>query len=308
MISNSLRSACISVYRSRYGISPLNYRMQNRYFVTEMQGVITYFQSVFQDFHNFTQLPWWSSIAVSTVFIRTLTFPLVRQQVIVSRKVSRVIPEINFMAQLLRSRLQLLPISDIDERMKLISVFFKGVRACFTANEVRISEIFIYPIINISIFVTFVYTIRDLVLHGPVTLNLDQGGMSWFEDLTEKDKTFILPVTALCLSYSAVEVATYNTQGRFLLMFKDGLQSIILLSLPAVTSLPSGVFCYWIPSSLFGISQSILLRNPKFQELFRIPALLPPRTSPTSTSSSSLSKKPNSTEKEDNNKNNSQDQ
>lgn len=278
----SVSTAAISRVDKRQKSSPLI--EQRRTFVSEIvtsiQTVSQTIQTSLHDFHTWSGLPWWFSIAASTVLVRSATFPLVRKQIIVSRKLGAAMPEISFLSQLLTSRLRTIPVSDVSQRMNLIQTYLKGVKACFVVHDVSIAQIFLYPMINIAVFVTFVFSLRDMVLHGPVSWGLEQGGMGWFPDLTEKDKTFLLPVYATSLSYLAIELGTAGTQGRVAMFLKDALQCIILFSLPMVTQLPAGVFCYWIPSSCFGIMQSQLLKNPKFQTFFRIPLAKPPMKKP----------------------------
>jgi YidC/Oxa1 family membrane protein insertase len=257
------------------------HHIQQRFIVSEavyaFQTVAQNIQGYLQDFHTWSGLPWWVAIASSTIFVRTATFPLVRQQVLVSRKIAAAMPEISFLAQLLMSRLKTVPISNVEERMNLIGVFMKGVKACFVVHNVYVSEIFLYPMLNISVFVTFVYAVRDMVINGSLDLQLDSGGAFWFTDLSEMDKTFILPLYATFLSYMAIDLGTARAQGKLMMFIRDALQTIVMLSLPMVTQLPAGVFCYWIPSSCYGIAQSQMLKSPKFQKIFGIPPLpLPP--------------------------------
>ena len=54
-------------------------------------------------------------------------------------------------------------------------------------------------------------------------------------------------------------------------LFKDLLQSSLLVSIPFIYLLPSGVFFYWIPSSIFGIIKNNLVRNINFQRIFKLP-------------------------------------
>lgn len=223
--------------------------------------------------HNMSGSPWWLTIVSSTLVVRTALFPLVRYQILASRKLGKAIPEVNFLFQLFANRMAAIPSSQIQEKISVLSVFLNGVRACFVVHQVNTFELIFYPIVNFAIFASFVFSIRDLVINGDESLNLTDGGIAWFYDLSEKDKTFILPMVALCSSYMAVEIAVSNSKGKLILLFKDVLQSLLLLSAPFVHNLPAGVFCYWIPNSLFGIAQSLALRNPRFMKVFRIPPL-----------------------------------
>lgn len=230
-------------------------------------------QTGIESVHAATGTPWWASIAMSTLVVRTALFPLVRFQLIAARKLSHAMPEVNFLFQLLRTRLRAMPVEQRAERKKVVLVFVKGVRACFTLHEVSLAEMALYPLANMAAFVSFVYAVRDLVIHGPESLGLEEGGALWFHDLTNKDRSFALPFTAIGLSYLAMEISLANVQGRLLLLLKDVVQSLLLCSAPLVASLPAGVFFYWIPSSCFGLLQSLALKNPRLVQLFRLPPI-----------------------------------
>jgi YidC/Oxa1 family membrane protein insertase len=258
---------------------------QRRAFGTEIvavaQTVSQCIQNCLVDFHTWSGLPWWLSIAASTIIVRSATFPLIRQQVIVSRKLAAAMPEVQMLSQMLGTRLKTVHIGDVEERLKLIQVFMKGVKACFVVHGVSIAELLMYPAINISIFVTFVYSVRDMVVNGSSEFGLESGGAFWFEDLSEKDSTYILSLTAPSLTYLALELGFKGAQGRVVLFLKDAIQCMIMLALPVTTQLPAGVFCYWIPSTAFGIVQSQLLKSRQFQKLFGIPSPpLPPIKKP----------------------------
>jgi len=132
-----------------------------------------------------------------------------------------------------------------------------------------------YPAANISIFLTFIISIREMIKNDTnLVYGFQEGGLLWFTDLTMKDGTFILPFLAITLSYTALDIAFSNSKGNFFIYTKDFCQCITLLSIPLVIQLPSGIFFYWIPSSMFAITQSLLLREPAFQKLMNIPVII----------------------------------
>jgi len=165
---------------------------------------------------------------------------------------------------------------------------------------------------NISVFATFVFSVRDLIQSGAAD-GLDSGGMLWFSDLTVKDP--LLAVLAVGASYSAIMVslganarapaaaATTSTMAAgvpassssaaagggtgtgtgaivgtnsTLLFFTDLAGTLIICLIPMVLNLPAGVFCYWIPSSMAGAAQSMLLRSPAGLKFLRLPPFTPP--------------------------------
>ena len=230
--------------------------------------------------HAISGTPWWGTIALATVCVRVSMLPLVRSQIIASRKLAAIMPEANFVYQLFMKRISSVKVSDTAERMRLFSVFFKGINACFQLQDLKKRQLLAYPLINMGVFMTFVFSVRDLIVRGE-NYDMCQGGILWFVDLTVKDPTFALPLTALCLTYTGLELAFAGGKTPTALFFKDFAQSLVILTLPFVAVLPAGVFCYWIPSSLFAITQSQVLKSPLALKLLNIPPLVPPAAAPT---------------------------
>jgi YidC/Oxa1 family membrane protein insertase len=251
-------------------------RSTNEYFQKRQFGTDFHIMSTVQDsliqIHQFTQLPWWGTIAASTVGLRLAMIPLVRRQILTSHKLAAATPEINYLYQLLSNRLLSIPKSNVVEIAQVFNVFFKGVSAAMKLNQVSVLEIVSYPLLNATIFLTFILSLRDLFEQAPGNLNLENGGLSWFTDLTEKDKSASLPFLSVLLSYSAIEIAFGTAvKGRIAILFKDTFQSILILSLPLLCGVPAGVFVYWIPNSCFSIFQTLALRNPQMMKLLRLP-------------------------------------
>jgi len=231
--------------------------------------------------HTWTVTPWWASIALSTIFVRTALFPLVRLQVISSKKVALAAPDISLLFQLLRKRLKDTTGFNPVERIKYISSFLRGVSASMVLHDVSKVEMVAYPLINASVFASFVYSIRTMITNGDDFQFVD-GGLLWFRDLEQLDNTLMLPLAALGLSYYALDRAFVVSSSRPAIFFKDLGQTLIILSVPWVAVLPSGVFCYWIPSSLFTLAQTSFLKSDMGMKLLKIPRLpVPPHSQST---------------------------
>mmetsp|Transcript_16328 Transcript_16328/g.27390 ORF Transcript_16328/g.27390 Transcript_16328/m.27390 type:complete len:385 (+) Transcript_16328:2-1156(+) len=261
---------------SKYGLFTLRDRIhrkpslvQKRTFTAESLPTIV--QTGLVALQSTTGAPWWATIAMSTIITRSCLFPLVRSQILASRKLTLAMPEINFLFQLLLTRMKEIKGANSSERSRILSVFFKGVNACLALHNVSKIELIAYPFVNIGIFMTFVYSVRDMLVNKS-QFDFTEGGLLWFADLSMQDSTFALPFTALSLSYFALELGFALNQGRMAILLKDVAMSLMILSVPFVAVLPAGVFCYWIPSSLFAIAQIRLIRSPYSMSLLRIPA------------------------------------
>jgi len=237
-----------------------------------------FIQSAMVNLQASSGLPWWATFASATLLVRSAMLPILRNQILATKKLAEAMPELNFLLQLLKQRLNGIPHSQVDERVRIVAIFIKGVKACLVLHDISVLKMLFYPLFNISVFVTFIYSLRDMIKSGidGDVVSLQEGGLLWFSDLTSKDTTFLLPLSALGLSYTSLHVAFSGqgglaNQGRVVLFMCDILQSLVLISMPFVLTLPCGVFAYWIPSSLFGIFQTLALRQPFVQKLLRLP-------------------------------------
>lgn len=225
-----------------------------------------------------TGMGWVGTFAFSTVLVRASLLPLVRFQILESQKLAKAMPELNFLVQLLRERLNTtsgdgLSAKRREEVQKTLSIFNKGVNACLKLNDVSLLRIMAPPLVNVGMFITFVVSVREMIRGGSIP-DMDSGGLWWFEDLTVSDNTMLLPLIAVSTSYTALELGFHSRGGgsdegegahkgggRMLVTIKDILQTVLCMSVPVVTQLPAGIFAYWIPSSLAGMVQTFVVRQ-----------------------------------------------
>lgn len=256
------------------GIYNTLYNTQRRSISTPVElltAVPSAIQAAIAAFHTASGLEWWTTFTVSTLFLRASLFPLVYSQIVISKRMAKATPELKYLVQLLRARLKGIKYNDYQEIKKVFSIFTMGVTSCLTVHGVSVWRMVAYPALNITVFITFVYSFRDMLANSLAEQDMEHGGLFWFVDLTTKDPTFLLPLAAISLSYLALDLG-FKTKnpGRLIVLVQDGVQSMMLLGIPLISGLPAGVFFYWIPSSLFSISQTALVRSDRFQRLVGI--------------------------------------
>jgi YidC/Oxa1 family membrane protein insertase len=144
----------------------------NRTLMTEafhaLATIPDHIQSGMVKLHVGTGLPWWATFACSTAVVRLGLLPLTRYQLLASRNLAKAMPEVNFLAQLLRERVKSgyagrSQKARMKEMLSTLAVFRKGVRASFLLNDVNLKRIFALPFVNIGIFATFVFSVRDML-------------------------------------------------------------------------------------------------------------------------------------------------
>ena len=84
-----------------------------------------------------------------------------------------------------------------------------------------------------------------------------QGGILWFQDLSQADPYYLLPIISAVTMLAATEITAKNVdpQQRWLMRLLPVGFTIFLLNFPA------GLFVYWITSNLVTLGQNYVIYN-----------------------------------------------
>ena len=190
-------------------------------------------------FHYSWGIPWWLSIAVLTVLVRSLLFPLTIKQVKSMRAMQDLKPEMDKIRAKFKDNKQ----KQQEEIMKLYQDRqVNPMGGCFPL------------LIQMPIFITMFYVIRGFEQTEPSFVN---GGILWFKDLTAPDPFYLLPVLSAITMLAASEITSKNVdpQQRWLMRILPIGFTVVLISFPA------GLFMYWITSNLVTLVQNYLIYN-----------------------------------------------
>jgi YidC/Oxa1 family membrane protein insertase len=222
-----------------------------------INGIADFFQSLFGPvvnilgsvllfFHQTVGAPWWLSIAMLTVVVRTLLFPLTVKQVKSMRAVQDLKPDMDRV----RSQYQNNPEKQREEMTKLYQE--RGVNPLGGCLPI---------LVQMPIFIGIFYVIR---LFGgtpgrtePKYPSFVDGGILWFQDLSHADPTYLLPIISAVTMLCATEITLKNAdpQQRWLMRLLPIGFTVFLISFPA------GLFVYWITSNLVTIVQNYAIYN-----------------------------------------------
>lgn len=211
-------------------------------------------------------LPWWLSIVMATVSVRTLiTLPLAAYQMVVIAKVEALQAEISDLAKRLRY--------EVSVRAKERGWTDKQCRVQFQKNLRRlVSQLYVrdncHPFkasllvwVQLPMWITFSLALRNLSV-GALTPDLAAGGALWFPDLTCPDSTWILPVCLGLTNLLIVEVFSLqrSDSSRWQRLITNVIRGFSLVMIPVAASVPASMSLYWLVSSLVGLSHNLLLR------------------------------------------------
>jgi len=181
-------------------------------------------------------IPWWLSISMLTVVVRTLLFPLTFRQVKSMRKMQELKPDMDE----IRAKYKDDSRKQQEEIMKL-----------YTERRVNPLGGCLPLLVQIPIFIVLYYTIRKF----DALESFASGGLFWFKDLTIADPYFILPIAY---------VLTMMASQHWTLKYTAPQQKQLMRFLPIVFGLflmrfPAGLFVYWISSNLITFAQNYVI-------------------------------------------------
>lgn len=190
---------------------------------------------ILQTFHGWGA-PWWLSIVMLTIVVRTLLFPLTIRQVKSMRKMQELKPEMDELRKEHKDDPQALQ----REMLKLYAE--RGANPLGGCLPV---------LVQLPIFLVLYYTIKEFERLD----SFRSGGLLWFQDLTVYDPLYILPVLYIATMMISQEIAMKNTapEQKRIMRFLPLVFGVVLLRFPA------GLFVYWVTSNLISIVQNLLI-------------------------------------------------
>ncbi len=198
-------------------------------------------------FHDALGAPWWLSIALLTVVVRTLLFPLTVKQVKSMRAMQDLRPEMEKIRAQYRDNRQ----KQQEEIMRLY-------------QERKINPLggCLPILVQMPIFIGIFYVIRQFggySLGGrtipPQYPSFHEGGLMWFQNLSVADPYHILPILSALTMLAATEITAHNIdpQQRWLMRLLPIGITVFLFNFPA------GLFVYWITSNLVTLTQNYII-------------------------------------------------
>jgi YidC/Oxa1 family membrane protein insertase len=198
-------------------------------------------------FHNALGAPWWLSIALLTVVVRTLLFPLTVKQVKSMRAMQDLRPEMEKIRAQYRDNRQ----KQQEEIMKL-----------YQERKVNPLGGCLPILVQMPVFIGIFYVIREFggySLGGrtipPQYPSFQEGGLMWFQNLSVADPLYILPILSALTMLAATEITAKNIdpQQRWLMRLLPIGITVFLFNFPA------GLFVYWITSNLVTLVQNYVI-------------------------------------------------
>uniref|UniRef100_A0AAG5D8P5 Membrane insertase YidC/Oxa/ALB C-terminal domain-containing protein n=1 Tax=Anopheles atroparvus TaxID=41427 RepID=A0AAG5D8P5_ANOAO len=232
-------------------------------------------QNCMEFLHIGLDLPWWGCIAIGTVVVRTLLFPLVIASQRNAAKMNNHMPQ-----------LQVLQVKMTEARQagNAIESARYGQEMMLFMKEKKLNPLknMLVPLAQAPIFISFFMGLREMA-NTPIE-SMRDGGLFWFTDLTVCDQFYALPIITSFTLFLTIELGTDSARMSAANMqtVKYILRAMPIFIFPFTINFPGAILCYWACSNFFSLLQVGFLRIPKVRDFFKIdrivahnPAALP---------------------------------
>ncbi|XP_055606874.1 cytochrome c oxidase assembly protein COX18, mitochondrial [Uranotaenia lowii] len=249
---------------------------------------VAYVQQGLVAIHDYSGLPWWASVIVSTVLLRSVvTLPLtVYQNKIVARleKITLEMPDIvKELKKETAVAMRKFHWTEKEARIMYNTSLKKQWDKLVVRENCHPAKTMIVLWGQIPLWVIMSVSIRNLVhmLPDPSSIEaqvafteLTLGGFGWIPNLTEVDQSLILPVAMGLINLVIIEIqnaARAKEPSKLQKMFTNVFRGVSVLMVPVAATVPSCLCLYWVTSSACGLAQNLLTMSPRFKRLVGVP-------------------------------------
>lgn len=230
--------------------------------------LLTPAMSVLNGVHDVTGLPWWLSIPIATIAIRTILLPVT----VTTMKNSSIMAALK--DDIARRREAVMEAARTGDRF--LAAQRQNEMQSFMRNAgIAPMRVLIGPLVQFPVFISFFVSIRRLATSDPT---MATEGLAWFTDLSAQDPIYILPVICGATLMAMTELGGDTGSTAMTPQMKLGMRIISAASIPLTYWFPAAVFCYWIPNNIFSLSLGATMRLPNVKKSLGLivdPATIP---------------------------------
>lgn len=214
-------------------------------------------QQVLEYVHVFSGLPWWATIAVTTVGFRVILFPLFMKSSDTMARSQSIMPQTK---KLRKEMTQAMTSGDrVTQQKKQMELSLLNKK-----TGVKYSRMFLSPVTQMVYSVGSFFGIREMA-NLPVD-GLSTQGTLWFENLANPDPYIGLQLISAALYSIAFKFGGDTGNQQFGGRMKQFLMIMPFASIAFTWNMSAAVMVYFGTNGLCSIVQSQLLRNTSFRK------------------------------------------
>lgn len=224
-------------------------------------------QNCMEFLHCTWDIPWWGAIAIGTLAVRTIIFPLVILAQRNSAKMNNNMPQMQVLQLKMTEARQSGNAIESARYAQEMMLFMKE-------KGVNPFKNMIVPLAQAPLFISFFMGLRQMA-NTPVE-SMCNGGLFWFTDLTVADPYYLLPVITSATLYLTIELGTDSARLSAANMntMKYVLRALPIVIFPFTMNFPAAILTYWACSNFISLGQVALLRIPSVRDYFKIDKMI----------------------------------
>ncbi|EDW93074.1 cytochrome c oxidase assembly protein COX18, mitochondrial [Drosophila yakuba] len=249
---------------------------------------VAYMQDVLIKIHDYSGLPWWASIVLSTFLLRSVvTLPLTIYQHKITARIEKIALEMPAIVEELKKEAAMAKHKFKWSEQQTQIVYRRSIKKQWQNLIVRDNchpmktMIVLWGQIPLWIFQSV--ALRNLVYMLPdptsiqaqiVTTEMTIGGFGWIPNLTVVDNSYILPVALGLINLAIIEVQAMSRtrpSTRLQNIANNVFRGLSVVMVPVACTVPSALCVYWVASSSFGLAQNLLILSPEVRRSVGIP-------------------------------------
>lgn len=205
-------------------------------------------QNCLEFVHVSCDIPWWGAIAIGTVVVRTILFPLVIMAQRNAAKMNNHMPQMQLLQLKMTEARQSGNAIDSARYAQEMMTFMKE-------KQLNPLKNILVPLAQAPLFISFFMGLRQMA-NCPVD-SMKEGGLFWFTDLTIADPTYMLPVITSLTLLATVEIGTDSARlsAQNMGMMKYFLRALPIIIFPFTMNFPAAILTYWACSNFISLGQ-----------------------------------------------------
>eukprot|EP00092_Neocalanus_flemingeri_P071851 GFUD01088335.1.p1 GENE.GFUD01088335.1~~GFUD01088335.1.p1 ORF type:complete len:461 (-),score=78.87 GFUD01088335.1:34-1416(-) len=223
-------------------------------------------QYLMENIHIGLDMEWWQTIAITTLMMRCVLFPVV---VIAQRNMANMNNNSPGMAKLQEK------MSDARRRGDLMESAMLGqeLQAFMSKKGINPVKNAVPLFLQVPVFMSFFFGLRGMA-YTPVE-SLSTGGILWFENLTICDPFYLLPLLTSATLFLQLrlgaEGAKLDQMGP---KMKLAMTVMPFMMLPITINFPCAVTFYWFTTNIISLCQAQVLKIPYLRKTLNIPIMI----------------------------------
>lgn len=205
-------------------------------------------------------VPCWTSIMLVTIGLRCLLVPVNIALLRTSLRMKIVLPEVQALARKIKDR-------QLSEAERLANGRHLH-RLLMTNGCNPWAQLLTLPLLLPPLVLSVFGAVHEMCMTEPA---MEVEGALWFPDLIERDETQLLAIISALTWLLNIEMgagAHYTAHNTLRTSVRLGAVAMISLS----STLPSGVFVFWITSNVFALTRGYIMRSDVARRVCRIPS------------------------------------